>query len=560
MGPPVARPAPGPGHPAYAPAVLPQLNAPRVVVRPKGDEPVSVPWAERVTAAGVEVVTSPTADGWAWTVHADSPVRLAAVGIEWDAGPAGDDPRIFVNGYQSWSPLGWRRIGVDHDPSRAGALDFLRNVHHADPAVFAPHELRSEMAAVLDLGPGRPRQLVGFVGGSRHDGTVRVRRAGDRVVVRAEAFLGHARLDPGAPRTLHPVTIADGDDAESLLAAWATRVGAAEDARTTAPFTVGWCSWYHWFDHIDEPALRDNLARAGDWPFDVFQLDDGYQAAIGDWTILRDTFSSSLDGIADAIRATGTTAGLWLAPFLAAPDSEYARQHPDHFAHAEDGDPLYAMFNPIWGGFVWGLDPTNPATAASLTDLGRTVRDAGYDYVKLDFTFSPNVPGVYADPTRTPAERVRAGYDAFRAGFGDDGFVLGCGAPLGAAVGAVDAMRIGPDVAPSWEIQDRSSTPAGYEFGSPATRHALEATQARQFMHRRFWVNDPDCVMLRTTDTELTPEQSRTWARAVGDSGGMVVVSDDLALLGPEHRTLLDEVIATGRAADGATVAAVGTG
>lgn len=536
--------------------MLERLESPRIVVRAKGADPVTVPWAPEVTAVGVHVTTAPTADGWTWTVAADAPTRLAAVGLEWDAGPGGTDPRCFVNGYQSWSPLGWRRIGVDHDPSRVSTLDFMRNVHHADPAVYPPLELRSEMATVLDLGAGQPRRLVGFVGGSRHDGTVRVRPDGDRIVVRAEAFLGHARLDPDSPRELHPVTIAEGDDPEALLAAWATRVGAAEGARNRAPFTVGWCSWYHWFDQISEPALRDNVARTGDWPFDVFQLDDGYQAAIGDWTILRDTFTSSLDGIADAIRATGTTAGLWLAPFLASPDSEYARRHPDHFARAEDGDPLFAMFNPIWGGFVWGLDPTNPATVASLTDLGRTVRDAGYDYVKLDFTFSPNVPGVYHDPTRTPAERVRAGYDAFRAGFGDDGFVLGCGAPLGAAVGAVEAMRIGPDVAPSWEVQDHRSTPAGYEFGSPATRHALEATRARQFMHRRFWVNDPDCVMLRTTDTDLTPEQSRTWAHAVGDSGGMVIVSDDLALLGPEHRTLLDDVIAAGRAADAATIAA----
>ena len=41
-----------------------------------------------------------------------------------------------------------------------------------------------------------------------------------------------------------------------------------------------------------------------------------------------------------------------------------------------------------------------------------------------------------------------------------------------------------------------------------------------------------------------------TWARAVGVSGGMALVSDDLALLDDEARALLDEVIELGRASD----------
>ena len=93
----------------------------------------------------------------------------------------------------------------------------------------------------------------------------------------------------------------------------------------------------------------------------------------------------------------------------------------------------------------------------------------------------------------------------------------------------------------------------------PSTANALRATQARQFMHRRLWLNDPDCVMLRTTDTALTADEVRTWAMAVGHSGGMVLVSDDLSLLGPDAHALLADVIATGREADAATVATTGS-
>ena len=72
----------------------------------------------------------------------------------------------------------------------------------------------------------------------------------------------------------------------------------------------------------------------------------------------------------------------------------------------------------------------------------------------------------------------------------------------------------------------------------------------RSFLHRRLWLNDPDCVMLRTSHTDLTPEAAHTWARAVGVSGGMVLVSDDLALLGADARRMLDEAITLSRVAD----------
>ena len=71
----------------------------------------------------------------------------------------------------------------------------------------------------------------------------------------------------------------------------------ASDARLGAPYQVGWCSWYHYFHRITEDALRANLARAADWPFDVFQLDDGYQAAIGDWLVTKESFPSGVAGV-----------------------------------------------------------------------------------------------------------------------------------------------------------------------------------------------------------------------------------------------------------------------
>jgi alpha-galactosidase len=122
--------------------------------------------------------------------------------------------------------------------------------------------------------------------------------------------------------------------------------------------------------------------------------------------------------------------------------------------------------------------------------------------------------------------------------------------PLANVVGLVDANRIGPDVAPTWSLDPSAEVVAGYLGSQPATAHAFTNTLTRAYMHRRLWLNDPDCLMLRTEGTGLSPAAARTWAHTVGLSGGMALVSDDLALLGADARALLDETVALGRATD----------
>lgn len=499
---------------------------------------------------------------WSVATRGDVPVQVRSIALVYAVVGARGPVRMFRNGYQSWTPSSVAVLGSDVDPSVRADFPFLQAVHHADQRRARPGELRAEWVTVLadGWGPTDTAVLLGFDGGDRHDGTLRLLRGDEDIEVRVEAFLGDATLAPGVTRPLHAVMIADGaaDGASALLEAWADVAGRVGGARTGAPFQVGWCSWYQYFHDVTEADIAANLALADRWPFDVFQVDDGYQAAIGDWLETNDRFPSDLDALAATIGATGRTPGLWLAPFLVAPDSEVARRHPDwiarHVVDGADAGPLRTWWNPPWGGgedgFMYGLDTTRPEVAAHLEAVAAAVVEAGFPYLKLDFTFSPSVDGGYADPSCTPAERVRAGFAAIRRGAGDDAFLLGCGVPLSNVVGLVDATRIGPDVAPVWSLDPADEMVAGYLGIQPATAHAFTNTLTRSFMHRRLWLNDPDCLMLRTEDTGLSAAAARTWAHAVGVSGGMALVSDDLSLLGSEARSLLDDVVALGRTAD----------
>ena len=519
----------------------------------------------RATEPGALVVDPTVAPGsvtWSVANQGDRPMSVDGVAVVWRVLDHRPPLRFFRHGYQSWSPCGVATFGVDRDPSRTpGARSLVVAMHHADPAVARPDELRSELVTALRDDAGSV-VVTGFVEGAEHDGTFRLREGvGGEVELWAEAYLGGAELGPGESRVLHPIWSADGEgDPSPLLEAWAAAAGVAARARAAAPYQVGWCSWYQYFWNVTEADLRANLARCPDWGFDVVQLDDGYQPAIGDWTATNADFPSDLDALAAAIRATGATPGLWLAPFLAGPGSALAAAHPDWFArHAPSGTPLAGMVNAGWApygatadGVVHVLDTTRPEVLDHLTEVAAALVAAGFPYLKLDFTYAPSLPGRYADPTRTPAQRVRAGFDAIRRGAGDNAFLLGCGAPLGAVIGAVDGMRIGPDVAPWWEPLAGADKPPGYEGAEPATVNAWRATLARAFLHRRLWLNDPDCLLLRTTDSALGAAAVEAWAWAVGLSGGMALVSDDLALLGTDARALFDDVVACGRAADDA--------
>jgi alpha-galactosidase len=118
---------------------------------------------------------------------------------------------------------------------------------------------------------------------------------------------------------------------------------------------------------------------------------------------------------------------------------------------------------------------------------------------------------------------------------GEETLLLGCGCPLGPAIGVVDAMRISSDVDVNW-------TPAyrGHKFffqaepHMPSVRNALQNVLCRAPLHRRWWINDPDCLLLRP-ETRLTIEEIQTFASVIALSGGSLLLSDDLPALPPDR-------------------------
>jgi alpha-galactosidase len=143
----------------------------------------------------------------------------------------------------------------------------------------------------------------------------------------------------------------------------------------------------------------------------------------------------------------------------------------------------------------------------------------------------------------TRAQAFRKGMEAVRQGIGEDTFLLGCGCPFGPAIGLVDAMRIGPDTAPNWTPYlwtTKWATPIiRNEMSIGSLRNNIRHTLNLSTLHRRWWWNDPDCLMVRNYETTLNDEEVRSNLSLVGLSGGLMISSDDLTRLPADRQKLV---------------------
>jgi len=479
--------------------------------------------------------------------YSSRPVRFRWVGFELDTGFDSASPaRFFKHGYQSWSASYPVAVGrAAHHESRP-LLARISHQSEAERPDIALEDATSELFTIIESDSSHERFLCGFVGAANQFTTLTV-NSPSRVIARA--LFDGAWLCPGEMFAVEPLAYWRSDqDAARIAAQWAELLGKRMSARVSAPYQRGWCSWYHYFDAITEDALRANLGKLRElhreFPVDVVQLDDGFQAALGDWEHTNAKFPSGLKRIADEIRAAGFTAGLWTAPFLAARDSNLMSAHPDWFIRNQNGEPQPVAHNPSWTAAedksAYALDPSHPEFTQHQEQLfHRLVHEFGYGYLKLDFLFAAAAAGRHYDSNLTRAQILRRGLETIRRAAGDETFILGCGCPLGPAVGVVDGMRIGPDVAPYW----------GGDV-EPGTRLAIDAMLMRSFMHRRLWLNDPDCLMLRASETRLSREERFALASAIAVSGGMLLVSDDMNLLDEDSERLFRMVAGIGMEVD----------
>ncbi len=388
--------------------------------------------------------------------------------------------RYYRHGWQSWSLTTWQNVNQRIPTPKPKILHPLQ----IDPRYVNEKRPHGSWVGAVEMKNGK-FFLLGALGLDAH------------VFLEANTLVGKYENEAG------DWFVAEGSQ-EEVFAAYANelvKVLGVLKTPSTLPSPKIWCSWYSFYEYITEQNLGKVLHELGDLPFDIFQVDDGWQRAIGDW-VPNDKFPSGMDGFAAQIRRTGRTPGIWLAPLIVVPSSTLYRQHPDWLLRDEKQNLVSAGFN--WGQPLYALDLTNPNVLDWLSALMMQVREWGYDYVKLDFLYAGALPGNRQMPI-SREQAYRQGLEAMRNALGD-AYLLTCGAPILPSLGLCDGIRIGPDVASHWN----STRDDIYlsNFAIPGTRNAIRTTVNRLWL-KPLVHTDPDVAYFASDRNTMTAEQEK---------------------------------------------------
>lgn len=287
---------------------------------------------------------------------------------------------------------------------------------------------------------------------------------------------------------------------------------------------TGWTSWYNYYQHINEKIILHNLSNYDSLPIDIFQIDDGYQHSIGNWTSTNKKFPTGLKALADSIHGKNIKAGIWIAPFVCQKNSPLVKLHPDWIIKDEKGRFIKAGYNPGWGGWYYAFDIYNEGYRSYMKNqIDTLIHVFGYDMIKADFLFAACIQ--YRNG-KTRGEIMSDAMDWLRT-LTEGKLLLGCGVPLASAFKRVDYCRIGNDIHTAWEYKLLNSLHAKER---PSTISSLTNTLFRHPLNHRFFVNDPDVFILRKEKNTMSSDQRYTNFLMNQMLGGLLFTSDDISL------------------------------
>jgi alpha-galactosidase len=307
------------------------------------------------------------------------------------------------------------------------------------------------------------------------------------------------------------------------------------------PVPGGWESWYNHYSDIDEDLILDALKSLDDngnfvnryyierGKPTVFQVDDGWEIAVGDWEANRERFPNGMKRIADRVRGKGFLPGIWIAPFVVTTISRVYHERPEWLLRDARGKPVRAGWLPAWGGYFHCLDISSEAVRAHLDALfHKLVEEWGFRYLKLDFLYAGLLEGKRAGGGAAYEwyeDVMGRAASATRNAEGKPVAWLGCGAPLEPSFRHFPLMRVGADTREAWDIPAARCI---HYPGRPSAWMSLRDVIGRALLDGTVFASDPDVIFLRSTRCKLTRTERELLALVDFMFGSQLMVSDDV--------------------------------
>lgn len=492
-------------------------------------------------------------------LHPKQDVTIQRLEIQFDL-PLSPDARLLANGYQSWSESQLLKVSEGIPRLRAVArkhMGFYGDEHiagiprgrgflHSWTYVYVPRNSVPGDAPERSSGvQGHfPELCSGVLCGSLNERTGFTLFLYDH---RNGILTVRKDMDGLALRHSFPaLDFWVGEGEEQRL--FDTYFKNCEIDPPAAPPAIGWTSWYRHFTNISEAVLLQNLESFSEQlsesmklsessapPPTYFQIDDGWQTAVGDWLSVKPDFPNGMRHVAVKIKEKGIIPGLWLAPFVVSAKSELMRRHPEWLLKDKKGRPLQVGWNPMWGGWYYALDFYQDGVREYLSGVFHLVLNKwGFEMLKLDFLFAV---ALAPPPGKTRGGVMWEAMEFLRHLVGNRR-ILACGVPLGSAFGQVDYCRIGGDVHMAWKHSLLSFLRHRERVDTLAS---LRSTLGRWQLSGRAFQNDPDVFILRMDHQKLNPEQQQTLLTINALLGNLLFTSDDLGQYGEEQISELEE-------------------
>ena len=313
---------------------------------------------------------------------------------------------------------------------------------------------------------------------------------------------------------------------------------------------AGWESWYNHYTDINEKLIYEdlknlnqtkNIVNSSFNTSKIFQIDDGWEKALGDWQVREDRFPEGFKKIISEIEASGYIPGLWIAPFIIDSRSKTACEHPDWLLKDEKGNLVPAGYNPLWGkkGTFYCLDLSRDEVIAHLLSIMDTIINKwGFRYIKLDFLYAGMLWGNYAQKTasyKIYSRAIKTLTSFTNTKDGSPVAYLGCGVPFELSFTSLPLSRIGCDTYEKWKnpvmrLLNWNGRNEAYLNVVDTLGHAL--------WDKTIFLNDPDVIFIRRDNCSLSENQKFLIASVNGMFGSQLMYSDDPGLAGEEEKRL----------------------
>lgn len=292
----------------------------------------------------------------------------------------------------------------------------------------------------------------------------------------------------------------------------------------------GYTTWYNYYQNINEDIILRDLSSLDD-SYNLFQIDDGYATAVGDFKNIDKTkFPHGLKFVVDKIHASHKLAGIWLAPFIGEEKSETFINHPDWFIK-KDGKPLKVGTN--WSGF-YALDFDKKEVKEYIkSELNYLVNEVGFDFIKIDFLHAVCIN----HQNKSRAKQMYQALEFIRECVPNT-LILGCGVPLASAFRVVDYCRIGPDVS---LIFDDVWFMKFMHRERISTKITLQNTINRYYINGIGFNNDPDVYIMRKENVKLSDKQKEALIIINFIFGSIYMTSDNIANYDASKKELMQK-------------------